>query len=104
MKDTPFIPEFISHKKLNEFLSNSRKKQSQQNGEGNSVRSAEEKNQTFENLLTSWEELSKEVINNLHEIENHPTKGKNGKSFLALGAMEAHINMAIQALRASRID
>ena len=59
---------------------------------------------SLEELLLSWKEISKEVILKLHNCELKNPKSKEAKSFMALGAMEVHINMAIQALKASQID
>ncbi len=93
---TPF-PEFISHKKLRHFLSKAAK-------ESQSIdRNFEIANESKENLnnhLRVWLESSESLIEHLKKNENGITSNKGSKSILALGAMEAHINMAIQALKA----
>ena len=43
----------------------------------------------------------------INKLKNHGDKfvdNRTPKSLMALGAMEAHINMAIQALKASETD
>ncbi len=101
MNEIPSIPESISHKKLNKFFSHALKEQS--NGQDVNAEFQQEK-ENFQELLNSWSSLSKELLESLKRSEKHLNNMKGSKSLLALGAMEAHINMALQALKASETE
>ncbi len=58
----------------------------------------------FDELLSQWSESSKELLQHLKKNEGYLSLQKKSKSLLALGAMEAHINMALQALKASKLE
>ncbi len=98
MNEIPSIPESISHKKLNKFLSQALKELNIDNNVN--IESLEEK-ENFEDLLNTWSSVSKELLASLKRSEKHLSNIKGSKSLLALGAMEAHLNMALQALKAS---
>ena len=59
----------------------------------------EEKEDKQDDYLKNWMNSSKLLIEHLRQGENISEDSKSSKSLLALGAMEAHINMAIQALK-----
>ena len=59
------------------------------------------KNQEFNALITDWTEKSQKILLMLNKNDQISTKNKNSKSLIALGAMGAHINMALQALKAT---
>ncbi len=101
MNEIPSFPESISHKKLNKFLSHAQKGPKD---EANINIEFQEERQNFEELLNNWSSISKDLLESLKKSENHLKKIKASKSLLALGAMEAHINMALQALRASETE
>ncbi len=92
MSDIKPIPEFISYKKLKNFLSNAIE-------ESEPINKSEGKD-TFNEFLQNWCKTSEELIKELRKKDNYILNNKDSKSLLALGAMEAHINMAIQALKA----
>lgn len=104
MNEIPSIPESISHKRLNKLLSHAKKEfkgvldESQKDIEFN------KEQESFEELLSNWSSVSKELIQSLRKNENYLNQSKGSKSLLALGAMEAHVNMALQALKASETD
>ncbi len=101
MSDLPQIPASISHKKLNGYMVNAKKEFLIPNGE--SITNHPKGKESLSQLLDSWNKLSKEVLKELNNNESlKKSKQVNPKSYMALGAMEAHINMAIQALKASQ--
>ena len=51
--------------------------------------------------MATWSELSKEILVKLNRNKEQLTEGKGPNSIMALGAMEVHLNMAIQAHKAS---
>ncbi len=99
MTDFPLVPESISHKKLSSLMIGAQKDIHTQLQEISADFSKEE--QELEKLFEDWEFLSKELIENLKKKDQLFEK-KSSKSLLALGAMEAHIHMALQALKASK--
>ncbi len=101
MKEIPPIPESISHKKLKNLFSNAKK---DFYGNGQNSLSSEEENEKLEKLLYKWSTTSKELLKTLKEDQSYLAAINKPNSLLALGAMEAHINMALQALKASGKD
>ncbi len=63
-----------------------------------------ERKQEFDDLISKWTETSQEILLTLNKKEPFLTKNRNPKSLMAFGAMGAHINMAIQALKAAESD
>ncbi len=101
MNEIPSFPESISHKKLNKLLFHAQK--DLKNERSFNIQSQEEKDR-LEELLSKWSSISKELIKGLNTSEKELKELKGAKSLLALGAMEAHINMALQALQASELE
>tara|TARA_Y100001968_G_scaffold199038_1_gene182567 strand:- start:3017 stop:3319 length:303 start_codon:yes stop_codon:yes gene_type:complete len=99
MSDFRAIPQAISHKKLTKFLTNAQKEVS---GENSKLDNYE--NKEFKELAAKWSIISKEVLCDLERKKSYLTKGKSPNSLMALGAMEVHLNMAIQALKAAEKD
>ncbi len=54
--------------------------------------------QEFDELINNWEKLTKDVIKTITKRNKNLLKDKSSNSLIALGAMEVHLNMAIQAL------
>ena len=98
MNNIPPIPESISHKKLNTLFVNVKKDFSNCNEIKNN--STKEENH-LEELLTTWSNTSKDLLKSLSQHKNQLESIKTSKSLLSLGAMEAYINMAMQALKSS---
>ena len=96
MSDIKPFPEYISHKKLKGLLSKAPK---EIQISGKNISSFEEKEDKLDDYLKNWMNSSKLLIEHLRQGENISEDSKSSKSLLALGAMEAHINMAIQALK-----
>ena len=62
------------------------------------------KNQEFNNLIENWTETSQKILLILNKREDLLPKNNNAKSLIAYGAMSAHINMALQALKATEFN
>ena len=54
----------------------------------------------FEELVNNWETSTKKLVNELSKRKDNLLKDKSPNSLIALGAMEVHLNMALQALNA----
>ena len=65
---------------------------------------ATNKNKEFNDLITDWKNTSQKILLVLNEKDQALSKKMSSKSFIALGAMGAHINMALQALKATEFD
>ena len=61
-------------------------------------------NQEFNNLIKSWTETSQKILQIMNNEETVLTKNRDPKSLMAFGAMGAHINMALNALKATEFD
>ena len=101
MQEIPPIPESISHKELKTLFSQAKKDFNQ--ASDHYIPSSEEK-ERFEQLLLTWATTSKPLLKVLSDESSSLPDLKGPNSLLALGAMEAHINMALQALKASGKD
>ena len=62
------------------------------------------KNKEFNDLNTDWKNTSQKILLVLNEKDKALAKEMSSKSFIALGAMGAHINMALQALKSAEFD
>jgi hypothetical protein len=91
----------ISHKELKAFLIKAKKDISSDTScEKNKIKG----NQQFNDLVKTWTETSEEILLMMNKEHKVLTENKNPKSLLALGAMGAHINMALLALKATESD
>ena len=54
----------------------------------------------FHELINDWELVTKDVIKTITKRNKNLLKDKSSNSLIALGAMEVHLNMALQALNA----
>ncbi len=101
MNNNQFSLNAISHKELNNFLNKAKKENlSKDNPENHKINS----NQEFNFLIQNWAETSQKILLILNKKEELFPKDKNAKSLIAYGAMCAHINMALQALKATESD
>ena len=60
--------------------------------------------QEFDELIENWEIVTKDVIKTISKRNKNLLKDKSSNSLIALGAMEVHLNMALQALNAFKKD
>ena len=101
MSESINLPQAISHKKLSHLMLNAQK----------DINSSDEKNNNdnsekreFNELINNWEIVTKEVIKTISKRNKNLLKDKSSNSLIALGAMEVHLNMALQALNAFKKD
>ena len=101
MDNNQFSPNAISHRELNAFLNKAKK-------EISSIDTSEtlemKPNQEFTDLITNWTETSQKILLMLNKKDQILNKNRNPKSLIAFGAMGVHINMALQAFKASESD
>ena len=98
MTNNNFSPNAISHKDLTKLFDNAKKETASIDADANN------EVKEFNNLISNWTKTSQELLLKLKEEENILSKNKNSKSLLAYGAMGAHLNMALQALKAAELD
>ncbi|WP_269613685.1 MATH domain-containing protein [Prochlorococcus marinus] len=98
LNNNQFSKNAISHKELNDFLIKAQKDITSRNS-SEYKRIKEE--QDFNDLIKNWTETSQKILLMMNKKEELLTKNKNSKSLIAFGAMGAHINMALQALKAT---
>ena len=101
MNDSNPLPDSISHKKLNSLLISSQKEQLHSNS---SKYFFQEEKDAFQQRLMKWSTLSQELLIELNKKNEYIIEGRSPKSLMALGAFEAHLNMAINAHKASDIE
>ena len=94
-------PNAISHKELNTFLNKAKKEILSIDTSANHLTN---ENQEFTDLIKNWTETSQKLLLMLNHKDKYITKNSAPKSLMAYGAMGAHINMALQALKASESD
>ncbi|WP_320663978.1 MATH domain-containing protein [Prochlorococcus sp. MIT 1223] len=98
MQDLPSPPTSISHRELSSLLSKAYKDKGEENTK--SIKQQRELEE-YKELIDSWKTLSKELLSKLEKKGEYLAEGKDNSSIMALGAMEVHLNMALQALKAS---
>ena len=95
MSESNNLPQAISHKKLTYLMLNAQKE----------LLISDDKTNTddlekieFNELINDWEIATKDVIKTISKRNKNLLKDKSANSLMALGAMEVHLNMALQAL------
>ncbi len=101
MKNNHLSPNAISHKDLKALLTKAKKEISTIQTSGNDEII---ENKDFNNLITDWTTISKKILLSLNKKDQVLTKNRSPKSLIAFGAMGAHINMALQALKATEFE
>ena len=101
MSESNNLPQAISHKKLTYLMLNAQK----------DLNASDDKKNTdnlekleFDELINNWEIVTKDVIKTISKRNKNLLKNKSSNSLIALGAMEVHLNMALQALNAFKKD
>ena len=101
MSESNNLPQSISHKKLSYLMLNAQKDVSCSDELGN-IDDTEKRE--FNDLIINWENITKEVIKTISKRNKNLLNDKSSNSLIALGAMEVHLNMALQALNAFNKD
>ena len=101
MSESNNLPQAISHKKLN-YLMQHAQKELNVSDESNDVDNLEKIE--FNEQINNWEIVTKNVIKTISKRNKNLLKDKSSNSLIALGAMEVHLNMALQALNAFNKD
>ena len=101
MTNNNFSPNAISHKELNSLFNKAKKENAPS---PSSTDNEIIQNEEFNNLISNWSDTSQKILLMLLKKEKIITKNRNPKSVMAFGAMGAHINMALQALKAAELD
>ena len=101
MNNNKFPQNAISHKTLNDFLINAKKDISSNNtSELNQIKESQE----FSDLIKTWTETSQKILLMMNKDHKILAKNKDPKSLMAYGAMGAHINLALHALKSTESD
>ena len=101
MNESNKLPQAISHKKLSFLLLNAKKDKFADSEE------SEQKTKLQDELLAElddWELSTKSLLKKISSRNEKYLKDKSPNSLMALGAMEVHLNMAMQALQAFKKD
>ena len=101
MSESNNLPQSISHKKLSYLMLNAQKDVSFSDHLGN-IDDTEKRE--FNDLISNWENITKDVIKTISKRNKNLLNDKSSNSLIALGAMEVHLNMALQALNAFNKD
>ena len=101
MSESNNLPQAISHKKLTYLMQNAQKDLNASDDKNNTDSSEK---RVFDELINNWEIVTKEVIKTISKRNKNLLKDKSSNSLIALGAMEVHLNMALQALSAFKKD
>ena len=96
MNESNKLPQAISHKKLSFLLLNAQKDKF-----ANSEESDQNTKLRDELLseLDDWELSTKSLMKKISTRNEKHLQGKSPNALMALGAMEVHLNMALQALQ-----
>ena len=97
MSESNNLPQAISYKKLTYLMLNAQK---DFNSSDDTINTDSLEKQEFDELINNWEKVTKDVIETITKRNKNLLKDKSSNSLIALGAMEVHLNMALQALNA----
>ena len=97
MSESNNLPQAISHKKLTYLMLNAQK---ELHVSDDTINAGDLEKIEFDELINNWETATKDVIKTISKRNKNLLKDKSSNSLMALGAMEVHLNMALQALNA----
>ena len=97
MSESNNLPQAISHKKLTYLMLNAQK---ELHASDDRINTDDLEKIEFDELINNWEIATKDVIKTISKRNKNLLKDKSSNSLMALGAMEVHLNMALQALNA----
>tara|TARA_B100000900_G_scaffold85164_1_gene68927 strand:- start:614 stop:922 length:309 start_codon:yes stop_codon:yes gene_type:complete len=101
MSEPNKLPQAISHKKLSFLLLNAQKDKFASSAEN------EELTKLQNDLLAElddWELSTKSLLKKISSRNEKYLQDRSSNSLMALGAMEVHLNMALQALQGFKKD
>ena len=101
MNESNKLPQAISHKKLSFLLMNAQK-DIFTNSEDND-RNTKLQDELLEEL-DKWELSTKSLLKKISSRNEKYLRDRSSHSLMALGAMEVHLNMALQALQGFKKD
>ena len=97
MSESNNLPQAISHKKLTYLMLNAQK---ELHASDDTINIGDLEKIEFDELINNWETATKDIIKTISKRNKNLLKNKSSNSLMALGAMEVHLNMALQALNA----
>tara|TARA_Y100001978_G_scaffold133449_1_gene119320 strand:- start:319 stop:627 length:309 start_codon:yes stop_codon:yes gene_type:complete len=101
MNESNKLPQAISHKKLSFLLLNAQKDKftySEETEQNNKLKVE------FLAELDDWELSTKSLLKKISSKNEKYLQEKSPNSLMALGAIEVHLNMALQALKVFKKD
>ena len=101
MNESNKLPQAISHKKLSFLLLNAQKDKFASSEESEQYTKLQ---QELIEELDKWESSTKSLIKKISSRNEKYLQDKSSNSLMALGAMEVHLNMALQALQSFKKD
>ncbi len=101
MSESNNLPQAISHKKLSFLLSNAPKDKVRNFGESDHN---DEEYLLLIDELNEWESATKLLLKKISSKDKNLLNDKSSESIMALGALEVHLNMALQAFNAFKKD
>ena len=101
MDESNKLPQAISHKKLSFLLLNAKKDKFASSDESEQYTKLQD--ELFSDL-DNWELSTKSLLKKISSKNEKYLSNKSSNSIMALGAMEVHLNMALQALQAFKKD
>ena len=97
MDESNKLPQEISYKKLSFLLLNAQKDKFASSDESNQYSKLQDE---LLEELDNWESSTKSLLKKISRRNEKYLQDKSSNSLMALGAMEVHLNMALQALHA----
>ena len=101
MTESNKLPQAISHKKLSFLLMNAQKDKFAYSGDNEQITKLQDE---LVSELDNWELSTKSLLKKISTRNKKFLQDKSTDSLMALGAMEVHLNMALQALQAFKKD
>jgi len=95
MSESNNLPQAISHKKLNSLMLHAQK---DQHSSDDIINTYDLERIRLNELMNNWKIATEDVIKTISKRNKNLLKDKSSNSLMALGAMEVHLNMALQAL------
>tara|TARA_B100000212_G_scaffold228395_1_gene173444 strand:+ start:197 stop:505 length:309 start_codon:yes stop_codon:yes gene_type:complete len=101
MKESNKLPQAISHKKLSFLLLKAPKDKFANSEESEKITKLQDE---FLTELEDWEFSTKSLLKKISNRNEKYLQDKSPNALMALGAMEVHLNMALQALQGYKKD